>query len=138
MKLTQDVYKRIVAAKMYIDGNLQESIDLDSIAKQACFSRFHFHRLFAKIYRKTPHQYLTTQRVAAAQKLLSDNSITVKEISGMVGFESPSSFSILFKKGTGLAPHRYRNLAHQKKKESASEPKKFIPHCFIKTWSLEK
>jgi AraC-like DNA-binding protein len=59
MNLTNDTYLRIVKAKMYIDENYQEAIDLDSVSKKAFISKFHFHRLFRHIYKKTPHEYIT-------------------------------------------------------------------------------
>ncbi|MFN2440773.1 MAG: helix-turn-helix transcriptional regulator, partial [Chitinophagaceae bacterium] len=48
------LYRRIVRAKLFIDDNYSENIDLDNIADEACFSKFHFARQFKKIYSKTP------------------------------------------------------------------------------------
>ena len=55
MNLTNDTYLRIVNAKMYIDENYHEPIDLEEVSKKAFISKFHFHRLFRKVYRQTPH-----------------------------------------------------------------------------------
>src|SRR6185369_10965512 len=87
MELANDIYQRIASAKMYIDRNYHESIDLDEISQQAFLSRFHFHRLFTKIYRRTPHQYLTQKRLDKARDLLSENK-PVTEVCNEVGFES--------------------------------------------------
>ena len=43
------LYKRIVQSKLFIDNNFADNIDLDKIADQACFSKFHFVRLFKSI-----------------------------------------------------------------------------------------
>jgi len=51
------LYRGIVQAKPFIDNNYA-----DHIADEAFFSKFHFIRLFKKIYSKTPHQYLITVR----------------------------------------------------------------------------
>jgi len=133
MQLTTDIYQRIAAAKVYIDNNFQESIDLDSIARRAFLSRFHFHRLFTKVYRRTPHQYLTRKRMEMAKVLLAENK-QVTEVCNEVGFESIGSFSVLFKKEIGFAPQYYRNMAYKKKKEQLEQPKKAIPHCFIESY----
>ena len=61
MQITEDIYQRVVSAKLFIDDNYAEPIDLKRISGQAFLSRFHFHRLFTRIYRKTPHQYLTSK-----------------------------------------------------------------------------
>ena len=135
MQLTTDIYQRIAAAKVYIDDNFQESIDLDSIAQRAFLSRFHFHRLFTKVYRYTPHQYLTRKRMEKAKVLLADNK-PVTEVCNEVGFESIGSFSVLFKKEIGFAPQYYRNMAYKKKMEQLEQPKRAIPHCFIESYKL--
>ncbi|MBO9565804.1 MAG: helix-turn-helix transcriptional regulator [Niastella sp.] len=137
MELTTDVYERIVAAKLFMDENYHEPINLDGISGQACFSRFHFHRLFSRIYRKTPHQYLTRKRLDKAQELLSQNK-AVTDVCNEVGFESIGSFSVLFKKEVGIGPQHYRNMQLMKKQQAKAQPKTFIPHCFIQSYNLDK
>ena len=137
MNLTTDIYQRIVAAKVYIDENYQESIDLEQISKKAFLSRFHFHRLFRQVYKRTPHQYLTQKRLDKAKDLLSENK-PVTDVCNEVGFESLGSFSVLFKKEIGFAPQYYRNMAYKKKMEQLAQPKKAIPHCFIESYKLDK
>lgn len=137
MLLPEDTYRRIVAAKRYMDDHLHEAIDLDAVARQACFSRFHFHRLFTRIYRRTPHQYLTSVRLDAARVLLEEEGVTVTEVCNGVGFESLGSFSLLFRKKTGITPQRYSIRARHRKKESLEQPRKYIPHCFIESYHLD-
>ncbi|WP_315822481.1 helix-turn-helix transcriptional regulator [Paraflavitalea speifideaquila] len=91
------------------------------ISCKACFSRFHFHRLFSRIYRKTPHQYLTRKRLDKAQELLAQNK-GVTEVCNEVGFESISSFSVLFKKEVGIGPQHYRNMQLMKNKRPGYSP----------------
>lgn len=128
--LTHDIYQRIIAAKLYIDENYQGPIDLEEISQRAFLSKFHFHRLFTRIYRRTPHQYLTRKRLEKAKDLLSENK-PVTEVCNEVGFESLGSFSVLFKKEIGFAPQYYRNMAWLKKQEQKQQPKIVIPHCFL-------
>ena len=45
MPIAEDVYKKIVGAKVFIDEHFDAPIDLDAIAGEACISRYHFHRL---------------------------------------------------------------------------------------------
>jgi AraC-like DNA-binding protein len=133
--LNNDIYQRIVAAKVYIDENYQEPIDLEEISQQAFLSKFHFHRLFTRIYRRTPHQYVTRKRLEKARDLLAENK-PVTEVCSEVGFESIGSFSTLFKKEIGFAPQYYRNMAWLKKQQQKEQPKLAIPHCFIETHKL--
>jgi AraC-like DNA-binding protein len=136
MHLTPDIYQRIVAAKIYIDDNFHEPIDLTLISQQAFLSRFHFHRLFRQVYRYTPHQYITRKRLDKAKVLLAENK-PVTTVCNEVGFESIGSFSVLFKKEIGFAPQYYRNMAHKKKMEQLAQPKIAIPHCFIESCKLD-
>jgi AraC-like DNA-binding protein len=136
MNLTSDLYQRIATAKVYIDENYQEPIDLDDISQRAFLSRFHFHRLFTKIYRRTPHQYLTQKRLDKAKDLLAENK-PVTEVCNEVGFESIGSFSVLFKKEIGFAPTYYRNMAWLKKQKQRQQPKSFIPDCFIEGYKMD-
>jgi len=138
MAIAPILYQRIVAAKIYIDENFQQPVDLDSIAAQACLSRYHFHRLFTRVYKITPHQYLTQKRIDKAQLLLHGNELSVTEVCNEVGFESIGSFSILFKKEIGFAPTYYRNMAWLKQQEQQQQPRKFIPHCFIEGYGMEE
>ena len=135
--LTKDIYQRIATAKIFIDENYYESIGLEEISQQAFLSRFHFHRLFTRIYRSTPHRYLTQKRIEKAKQLLAENK-AINDVCSEVGFESIGSFSTLFKKEIGFAPTFYRNVAWLKKQEQKKQPKKFIPHCFIESYALDK
>ena len=123
------LYRRIVQAKLYIDKNYSENIDLENIAGEANFSKFHFIRQFKKIYGKTPYKYLMHTRIEKAKQFLQNNS-AVTEVCFSVGFESLSSFSGLFRKMTGVSPSAY--LLKQKKIKSLikKQPLKFVPGCF--------
>jgi len=135
MNLTNDLYERIAAAKVYIDDNFREPINLEAISQQAFLSRFHFHRIFTQVYRSTPHQYVTRKRLDKARDLLAHNK-PVTEVCNEVGFESIGSFSMLFKKEVGFAPQYYRNMAYKKKMEQLAQPRKAIPHCFVEMCKL--
>jgi AraC-like DNA-binding protein len=138
LQITTDIYQRIVAAKIYIDENYQEDINLEQISKKAYLSRFHFHRLFTHIYKKTPHQYITQTRMEAAKILLAKEGISITDVCNSIGFESLGSFSSLFRKHNGYSPQYYRNIAWLKKKLAKEQPKRFVPHCFIEQFKFTK
>src|SRR5437870_10067267 len=101
------LYKRIVQAKLFIDAHYADNIDLDAIADEAYFSKFHFIRLFKSIYGKTPHQYLTYVRIERAKQYLKSD-FTVTDTCCKVGFDSLTSFIGLFKKHEGQTPSAYQ------------------------------
>jgi AraC-like DNA-binding protein len=123
------LYRRIVQAKLFIDANYMHPIDLDNISEEASFSKFHFIRLFKQAYGKTPHQYLVHIRIEKAKELLRNN-IAVTDACFSVGFESPGSFSTLFKKMTGLSPSAYLIRQQERKNTMQRAPLLFIPGCF--------
>jgi AraC-like DNA-binding protein len=124
-----DLYRRIVQAKLFIDGNYAERIDAGEIADEACYSKFHFIRTFKSIYGKTPHQYLTAVRVEKAKELLEEG-VSVTEACFAVGFDSLGSFTGLFKRRAGVTPSEYQRQRLERQAEIRSEPLRFIPGCF--------
>ena len=123
------LYKRIVHAKLFVDNNYWHNIDLNNIADEAFFSKFHFIRLFKKIYGKTPHQYITVVRIEKAKQLLQTES-SISNVCYSVGFNSISSFTGLFKKIVGVTPSAWQ-IQQQKTKEAVlTSPLNFIPNCF--------
>ncbi|HEY0434586.1 MAG TPA: AraC family transcriptional regulator [Chitinophagaceae bacterium] len=130
-----DTYRRIVAAKMFIDENFHQAVNLRNISAAAYISPYRFHRMFRGIYQVTPHRYLTTVRLRHAIRLLEEHR-PVSEVCNKVGFDSHASFSILFRKEFGFAPTYYRNQAWLRKLEAKAQPEKFIPHCFIDGYSI--
>jgi|SRR5476651_885071 len=126
------LYRRVVQAKLYMDNHYHEAIDLHAISDQAYFSRYHFIRLFSKIYGKTPHQYLTGVRIDQA-KLLLQTDLPVQQVCFAVGFDSVGSFTSLFKRQVGANPAQYRTAQLLRHAEMAKVPLKFIPNCFAES-----
>jgi AraC-like DNA-binding protein len=131
------LYKRVVHAKMYMDDHFSEQINLETIQSEACFSKFHFIRLFKKIYRVTPHQYLISVRIEKAKVLLRQN-VSISQVCINVGFQSFSSFAILFKKQSGVPPSIYQRHYLQHFQSIVQRPLYFIPGCFAEKKGWKK
>jgi AraC-like DNA-binding protein len=131
------LYRRIVQAKLFIDRHYAEQVDLAQIADEACFSRFHFTRLFKNSYGKTPHHYLTKVRMDNAQHLLAQG-VPVFEVCFRVGFDSSTSFAALFKKHFGVSPSVYQARQLKKQTSFAANPLHAVPNCFAETYCWKK
>lgn len=111
----------------YIEENYASPLNVRELAHVAHFSQYHFIRVFRKTFHETPHQYLVRRRLDQAKELLACSERSVTEICFEVGFESPSSFSTLFRKVVGWSPSVYRARVWEMRRN----PRKFIPNCYI-------
>ena len=117
------------AAKDLMDRSYAEELDLDSIASEAGYSRFHFVRSFRDTYGRTPRAYLSERRIERARELLRTANLTVTEICYLVGFSSLGSFSARFKENVGVSPSEFRE------REIVRGGPPPIPGCFVLMWS---
>ena len=119
-------------ARAFMDDNYSTPLKLEQISRAANFSPFHFIRLFRKTFHQTPHQYFINKRIEKARELLANSDLNVTDICFEVGFESPASFSTLFRKIVGWAPSVYRARVQAMRRT----PRKFIPNCYIVMYRL--
>jgi len=92
----------------YISEHLSEEISLETLAAVACFSMFHFHRIFTAFMGETPRDYIERvklERAANCLCMMPDKSVS--EIAFDCGFSSASSFSRSFKKHHRISPSIY-------------------------------
>jgi AraC-like DNA-binding protein len=116
-----EIYRRLDRGREYMHANFTHAISLAEIAGAASISPHHFLRLFKTLYGITPHQYLTGLRIDKACELLSHTSRSVTAICYDLGFESPTSFSLLFSRHVGVSPREYRALHGRKGAGSGPE-----------------
>jgi AraC family transcriptional regulator len=82
--------------------------DLEKLAEIACFSRFHFHRIFHALVGEPVGTYVRQLRLRQAASHLVHSSSSVTEIALDSGFESPAAFSRAFSCLFGESPSRFR------------------------------
>lgn len=130
------LYSRLVKAKLFIDRNYDNNINLHNIAMEGYFSKFHFIRLFKLIYGHTPHQYMMRVRIENAKELLRKD-FSISDSCFKVGFDSITSFSGLFRKIEGKTPSEYQRAYRLRQENIKNKPQYFIPHCFAEQngWS---
>ena len=128
-----ETLERLARARDFIDHCYDHPLSLDQISEKACFSRYHFLRLFRQAFNKTPHQYLIERRIEKAKELLrAEDDVRVTDVCFEVGFQSLGSFSSLFHKCVGHAPITYREKARE-----TEAAKRQVPSCFILMYKLE-
>lgn len=99
----------------YIGKHLDEKLTLEQLSDIACFSKYHFHRLFTAYTGLSLKQYIRWLRLKrAAHQLIANQEKSIIEIAIDAGFESHEAFSRAFKQSCGVSPNEFRlNLSWQ-------------------------
>src|SRR6185503_3462237 len=108
--------RRAVDAALWIEENAHEPIDLESAAREAGLSAFHFLRTFAAVLGVTPHQYLLRSRLRRAARLLAEESLPITDVAYDVGFGDLSNFVRTFHRAAGVSPRGFRKAARGDRK----------------------
>jgi len=105
----------------HLRGNLHRQVKLDELAKVACFSEFHFHRIFGAVSGETLNNFTNRLRLEKAARLLrySDKSLT--DIALDCGFSSSATFSRAFRSGYDTSPSLFRKSGEIKKSKICKE-----------------
>src|ERR1700741_3228418 len=96
-----ELSRRLCRSRDFIAAGIDQPLRLADAAREACMSPFHYHRLFARTFGETPHEFLTRQRIDRAKELLARENLPVTEVCLAVGYESLGSFSSLFRAKIG-------------------------------------
>ena len=109
--------RRLNAALDFIDRNIGDDISLGKLAAVACFSPYHFHRLFSSFVGEPPAEYVRRLRLEkAAILLVNDASAPVTQIALACGFSTSALFCRLFKVRFGMPPTAWRDGGYEKRK----------------------
>ncbi|ASQ44955.1 AraC family transcriptional regulator [Legionella clemsonensis] len=94
----------------FIGKHLDDKITLSQLSDIACFSKYHFHRLFTAYTGLSLQQYIRWLRLKrAAHQLIIDKNKPIIEIAINAGFESHESFTRAFKQSCGMNPNEFRS-----------------------------
>jgi len=104
----RDYRERINRVLFHIERHLDEPLSLPELAKLACFSPFHFHRIFTAFTGEPLGDLIRRLRLerSALQLIHLDDSIT--DIALAAGYETPAAYGRAFQALFGLAPSAYR------------------------------
>lgn len=92
----------------YMLEYLSQPIAWEELASLVSLSRYHFCTAFRISTGRTPHVWLTEQRMARACQLLGDRALSVSEIALAVGYATPSAFTANFRRVLGKTASCFR------------------------------
>lgn len=101
---------RLNTVLKYIEENSAGEISVNSLARMACVSKYHFCRLFKNATGKTVTEYVNHVRISKAESLLKNSSMNITEIALATGFNDANYFSRVFKKIKRRAPSAANTL----------------------------
>jgi len=91
-----------------MQSGLNGNLDLATLAIESGYSRAQFLRMFRGATGQTPHHYLMGLRLAKAQALISNRSLSLIDIAAACGFSSHAHLTTAFRSRFGLSPSTYR------------------------------
>jgi AraC family transcriptional regulator len=109
----------------FLNRNLDQHLSLRTLSEIACFSPFHFHRIFSHLVGETPNDYVRRLRLEKAANMLDNypqRSIT--DIALQCGFSGSAVFARSFKVHFGVSARRWRRRVHDKKTYRARQSMK--------------
>ena len=105
---TRSYLQRIGLVLRHIEENLDARPDLDELARIACFSPYHFHRIFSAMVGESVAAYVRRLLLERAAMQLGHSSESVTQIALGSGYESVDAFSRAFRTHMGMLPSEYR------------------------------
>ena len=106
---SEQIYlQRINRVIDHISENLSDPLDLESLARLAHFSPFHFHRIFRSIVGEPLHSFVRRLRLEKAVfQMRHGPRASLTEIALSCGFSASSDFSRAFKQVYGFSPRQH-------------------------------
>ncbi|HIE1062991.1 TPA: helix-turn-helix domain-containing protein [Serratia marcescens] len=112
---------------LWIENNLGERLDINTIAKKSGYSRYHIQRMFKLQIGITIAQYVRSRRITEAAFALRMSDKRIMDIALDFGFESQQVFTRIFKKQLATTPGELRKnkqLNHHKLRYSLYIPER--------------
>ncbi|MBN2521791.1 MAG: AraC family transcriptional regulator [Bacteroidales bacterium] len=92
----------------FIEKNLKSDIGVMDIAREGCYSLYHFIRLFQNITGISPNKYLLQRRLTEAAYELQNTENKIADIAYSYQFSSHEGFTRAFNKYLGINPSQLR------------------------------
>ena len=94
----------------YISENISKTITLNELSIVACFSKYHFHRIFKALVTENVNEFMRRlQLIKAAFMFIFHASSTIVNIAFDCGFSSSQNFAKAFKSQYKVTPSEFRN-----------------------------
>jgi AraC-like DNA-binding protein len=103
-----DVDPRLARAAALIEARYDQPLTVRDLAAEAGMSQSRFFAKFSQAYGATPHGALSDARLRAAQRLLTDTTLSIAEIAVRTGHGDQSGLTKRMKAQLGVTPGAWR------------------------------
>jgi AraC family transcriptional regulator len=103
-----DYKRRMLEVLVHIQQHLDEPLPLEQLARVACFSPYHFHRVFKGMVGEPVKEHVRRLRLERAAQRLKLSEASVIDIALDAGYLSHEAFTRSFKSAFGMAPSQFR------------------------------
>jgi AraC family transcriptional regulator len=104
----QDYKRRLLRVLVHIQQHLDDALGLSELAGLACFSPYHFHRIFKGMVGESVKEHIRRLRLERAASQLKVGSAPVTRIAFDAGYESHEAFTRSFRAAFGVPPSQFR------------------------------
>lgn len=112
---------RMARTLEWMHKHLEQELDIDALASYAAMSRRTFTRHFQKATGMSVVQWVRSQRLFMAQRLLETTNIPIEQVASHTGFGSALSLRLVFTRELNTTPSQYRREFNGRSPEKNSE-----------------
>jgi len=133
---TRSYYEQIVQRAVELVGDhLDQALDLETIAREACLSPFHFHRIFRGMVGETPLELTRRLRLERAAWQLAKSDRAVTAIAFDAGYEAHEAFTRAFRTAYATSPTGFRERRYPRIELAATCGIHFMPDGTIRAFT---
>ena len=105
---TPSYRERLNRVLRHIESHLDDNPDLEALSAVACFSPYHFHRIFSELVGESVAAYVRRLRLERAAMQLDLSEVTITQAALAAGYDSLDAFTRAFRAQFGVLPSVYR------------------------------
>jgi AraC family transcriptional regulator len=115
-----DYKRRVLRALVHIQQHLDDRLELGELAQLACFSPFHFHRVFRGMVGESVREHIRRLRLERAAWQLKLGQAPITQVAFDAGYASHEAFTRAFSALFGRSPSAFRALRRPRLPDVAS------------------
>lgn len=116
-------YDQQIAARIaeLLSAHIHENITIEEITASLGYGKTYLSAVFKSVYGTSIMSYYTRLKIDEAKYLIRDNTLSIAEISDLLGFSSPQYFATRFRQLVHMSPKQYERSVKASWSASSAE-----------------